>query len=66
MSQPHWEGTAPLSPDVLWSMLELNAIHLRSDGRLELLFGFSGDFWPDGMFIIEVVGSTVRALSLDD
>lgn len=55
-----------MSPDVLWSMLELNAIHLRSDGRLELLFGFSGDFWPDGMFIIEVVGSTVRALSLDD
>lgn len=66
MNQPHWEGMAPTSPEALWRMLQLDLISLHLDGSIELLFAFSGEFWPDGMFNVEVKGSTVRALSLDD
>lgn len=66
MNQPHWEEMAPLTPEALWSKLELNSIDIGSEGRVKLLFAFSGEFWPDGMFNVEVIGSTVRPLSLDD
>lgn len=63
--EPSWEGPNPASPTDLWLMLTLDGIFINPD-RAELLFGFSGDVWPDVMFSVSVDGMLVKPIALDD
>ena len=66
LGQPLWEESWTTTPEALWQMLELSSVAIRSNGKIELLFAFAGEVWPDAMFNVEVSGSQVRPLSLDD
>lgn len=65
-SEPLWEESWPSTEQELWRILELNSLEIQPGGKLELLYAFKGDVWPDAMFTLAVQGSQVRPLSLDD
>lgn len=63
-SGPH---TAPSGPSAMLTHTQMDAIHLRSNGRIELLFGFvAGTGWDDATLRVGLHDFTPVPLSLDD
>jgi hypothetical protein len=62
----NWEGPRPGSASELKVMLQLDGVHILSDGVIELLYGFVGDLWPDAMLTLKIENGVVRGESLDD
>jgi hypothetical protein len=61
-----WEGPNPSSSQELLALLELDCVFVKSSGRVELLYGFAGDVWPDAMLTVAVEGGRVKPVSFDD
>jgi hypothetical protein len=61
-----WEEQWPTTAETLWAMLELSSLCIPPGGKLELLYAFGGDVWPDAMFILCVEGKQVVPVALDD
>jgi hypothetical protein len=66
LRDPFWEQSWPTTPKALWQMLELSSLAIGAKGKVHLLFAFGGEVWPDAMFTVEVEGTQVTPLSLDD
>ena len=66
LAEPLWERSWPTTEEELWRMLKLSSLEVQPDGKLQLLYAFKGEVWPDAMFTIEVQGAQVRPLALDD
>jgi hypothetical protein len=64
--EANWDGPRPSSPQELFDMLELGSLFIEPNGRVELLFAFAGDTWPDGMFTVAVQGNAVEPIAFDD
>ncbi len=50
----------------LWARLDVQGMVIEAGGRIELLYGFSGEGWPDGVFIVAVTGDVVEGISYDE
>lgn len=48
------------------AMLKLKGIAIHPIGTIKLGYSFAGEFWPDAMFTVSVVGDVVKALHLED
>jgi hypothetical protein len=61
-----WEEQWPTTAEALWAMIELSSLCIQPGGKLELLYAFGGDVWPDAMFTLRVEGKQVIPVALDD
>jgi len=61
-----WDGPNPSSPQELLQLLELSCVFVEPSARVELLYGFAGEVWPDAMLTVAVQAGTVEPVSFDD
>jgi hypothetical protein len=66
IAEPLWEEQWPTTAEALWLMLELSSLSIQPGGKLELLYAFGGDVWPDAVFTLLVEGKQVIPVALDD
>jgi hypothetical protein len=64
--EPDAVGPRPSSPEELFDMLQMDGLFIKPTDRVELLFGFAGDAWPDAMFTVAVRDESVEPIALDD
>lgn len=66
LDEPLWEEDYPTSPEQLWAQLQLEGIEVQRSGEIVLAYAFKGELWPDAGFSVQVEGTEVRPLHVDD
>ena len=66
LDEPLLEKDYPTSPEKLWTQLQLEGIEVQRSGKIVLVYAFKGEVWPDVVFSVQVEGTEVRPLHLDD
>jgi len=66
LDDPLWEDEYPTAPEMLWTQLQLEGVEVQRSGEIVLIYAFKDELWPDAVFSVQIDGSDVRPLHLDD
>ncbi|MFP8779819.1 hypothetical protein [Hydrogenophaga sp. RWCD_12] len=66
LDEPLWGDECPTSPEMLWAQLQLEGVEVQRSCEIVLVYAFKGEVWPEAVFSVQVDGTDVKPLSLED